>query len=96
MSAQPAHEVDPHEPFEVIHLGGEAAAIVPVAELRRLQALERLATPEELDAAAAAAASEEYQEWCAAGRPGAIPHDVARRILLGDITPGRSSGHRGQ
>ena len=32
MTAQPAGRPDPVEPFEVIHLGGEAAAIVPVAE----------------------------------------------------------------
>jgi hypothetical protein len=27
---------------------------------------------------------EEYREWCAAGRPGSVPHDQARRLLLGD------------
>ena len=41
MSAQPAERLGADEPFEVIHLGGEAAAIVPVAELRRLRAVER-------------------------------------------------------
>jgi hypothetical protein len=66
----------------VIHLGGEAAVVVPVSEYRRLRALERLASPDELEGAEAAAALEEYREWCA-GRPGAVPHDRARR-LLGD------------
>jgi hypothetical protein len=83
MTAQPAEpaETGPHE---VIHLGGEAAVVVPVAEYRRLRALERLASPDELEGAEAAAAFEEYREWCAAGRPGAVPHDQARRLLLGD------------
>jgi hypothetical protein len=69
---------------DVIHLGGEAAVVVPVAEYRRLRALERLASPRELEGAEAAAALEEYREWSAAGRPGAIPHAEARRLLLGD------------
>ena len=46
MSLQPADRRDPPEPYEVIHLGGEAAAIVPLAELRRLRAAERHASPE--------------------------------------------------
>ena len=37
MSVQPASYPDPAEPYEVIHLGGEAAAIVPLAELGRLR-----------------------------------------------------------
>lgn len=41
MSAQPTSDQDPHEPYEVIHLGGEAAAIVPLSDLRRLRAVER-------------------------------------------------------
>jgi hypothetical protein len=35
----------------VIHLGGQAAAIVPLAELRRLETVERRASPEVLEAA---------------------------------------------
>ena len=69
---------------EVIHLGGEAAVVVPVAEYRRLRALEQLASPRELAGAEAAATLEEYREWSAAGRPGAIPHARARKLLLGD------------
>jgi hypothetical protein len=49
MSVQPASYPDPAEPYEVIHLGGEAAAIVPLAELRRLRAVERHAPPEALE-----------------------------------------------
>ncbi len=82
MTAQPAGPagVGPHE---VIHLGGEAAVVVPVAEYRRLRALEQLASAQEREDAETAAALEEYREWSAAGRPGAITHEEARRLLLG-------------
>ena len=83
MSAQPAGPGPDAGPHEVIHLGGEAAVVVPVDEYRRLWALARLAGPEELEAAAAMAAQEEHQEWVAAGRPNAVPHEEARRLLLG-------------
>ena len=53
------------------------------AEYRRLRALEQLASPHEREGAEAAAALEEYREWSAAGRPGAISHEQARRLLLG-------------
>jgi hypothetical protein len=68
---------------DVIHLGGEAAVVVPLAEYRRLRALARLASPDDLDGAEAAAAIEEYREWLAAGRPGAVSHEQARGLLLG-------------
>jgi hypothetical protein len=68
---------------DVIHLGGEAAVVVPLAEYRRLRALARLASPDDLDGAEAAAATEEYREWQADGRPGAVSHDQAARLLLG-------------
>jgi len=42
-------------PYEVIHLGGEAAAIVPLDEYRLLKALELRATAEALDEARLAA-----------------------------------------
>lgn len=29
-------------------------------------------------------ALEGYREWCAAGRPGSVSHDQARRLLLGN------------
>jgi hypothetical protein len=37
MSAQPTSGQGPHQPYDVIHLGGEAAAIVPLSDLRRLR-----------------------------------------------------------
>jgi hypothetical protein len=66
----------------MIHLGGETAVVVPLAEYRRLQALDQLASPHEREGAEAAAALEEYREWTAAGRPGAMSHEQARRLLL--------------
>jgi hypothetical protein len=48
MTAQPAGRPELAEPYEVIHLGGKAAAVVPLAELRRLRAVERHASPEAL------------------------------------------------
>lgn len=83
MSARPAEPAG-HGRHEVIHLGGEAAVVVPVAEYRRLRALEQLASPDELEGAEAAAALEEYREWSAAGRPGALPHEQVRMLLLGE------------
>jgi hypothetical protein len=82
MTAQPAGPAA--GPHEVIHLGGEAAVVVPEAEYRRLRALEQLASPQEREDAETAAALEEYREWSAAGRPGAISHEQARRLLLGE------------
>ncbi|MGH3194764.1 MAG: hypothetical protein ACRDOH_21900 [Streptosporangiaceae bacterium] len=82
MSAQP--DGVPDEPYEVIHLGGEAAAIVPLSELRRLRAVERHASPEALEEAEIEATLAGYREWVAAGRPGAVSQEEARRILLGD------------
>ena len=80
MSAQPADSI---EPYEVIHLGGEAAAIVPLAELRRLRAVERHASPEVLEDAAAEAVLAGHDEWVKAGRPGARPHHDVMAELLG-------------
>jgi hypothetical protein len=82
MSAQAADGYAPEEPFEVIHLGGQAAAIVPLTELRRLRAIERHASPEAIDEAEADAIMAEYAEWAAAGRPGALTHEQAIRELI--------------
>jgi hypothetical protein len=79
MSAQAAGEPDP---FEVIHIGGEAAAIVPVGELRRLRAVEAQAPAGVLEAAEADAVLAAHDEWVAAGRPGARPNDDVMAELL--------------
>jgi len=87
MTAQPAS--DP-SPYEVIHLGGEAAAIVPLADLRILQAVRRHASAEALQQAEIEAALTAHQEWVAEGRPGAVSHEEAMAELLGQQW--RSSG----
>jgi hypothetical protein len=80
MTAQPTSI--PDEPYEVIHLGGEVAAIVPLSELRRLQAVERRAPAALLEQAEIEATLAAHREWVAAGRPGAVSHDEAMAELL--------------
>ncbi|HTR93823.1 MAG TPA: hypothetical protein VMI73_18995 [Trebonia sp.] len=80
MSAQPT---DSTEPYEVIHLGGEAAAIVPLADLRRLRAVERHATAQAREDAETEATLAGHDEWVRAGRPGARSHDDVMAELLG-------------
>ena len=79
MTAQPAS--DPGS-YEVIHLGGEAAAIVPLSDLRRLQAVQRHASAEVLEEAEIEATLAAHREWVAAGRPGAVSHEEAMAELL--------------
>jgi len=72
--------------YQVIELGGESAAIVPLSELRRLQALERLASAEAIDEAEIEAATTGYDQWVAAGCPGALTHaEVAASLLDRDV-----------
>jgi hypothetical protein len=71
-------------PYEVIHLGGEAAAIVPLAELRRLRAVERHASREALEEAEIEATLVAHDEWVSAGCPGARSHEEVMTELLGD------------
>jgi hypothetical protein len=81
MTAQPDGDADS---YEVIHLGGEAAAIVPLSDLRRLQAVRRRASAELLEEAEVEATLAAHRDWVAAGRPGAVPHEVAMAELLRD------------
>ncbi|HEX9040455.1 MAG TPA: hypothetical protein VF838_05435 [Trebonia sp.] len=81
MSAQPT---DHTGPYEVIHLGGEAAAIVPLADLRRLRAVEQLASAELREDADIDATLAGHDEWARAGRPGARPHDDVMAELRGE------------
>jgi hypothetical protein len=78
MSAQQP-EQDGHS---VIRLGDETAVVVPLDEYRKLKALERQATLEEIELAEAEAVDAEYREWAAAGRPGAMSHEEAMAQLL--------------
>lgn len=80
MSAQPT---DSTEPYEVIHLGGEAAAIVPLADLRRLRAVERNATAQAREDAEIEATLAGHDEWARSGRAGARSHDDVMAELLG-------------
>jgi hypothetical protein len=79
MTAQPAS--DPGS-YEVIHLGGEAAAIVPLSDLRRLQAVQRHAPAEVLEEAEIEATLAAHREWVAAGGHGAVSHEEAMAELL--------------
>ena len=79
MTAQPAS--DPGS-YEVIHLGGEAAAIVPLSDLRRLQAVQRHASAEVLEESEMEATLAAHREWVAAGRAGAVSHEEAMAELL--------------
>jgi len=81
MSAAPASDPGP---YEVIHLGGETAAIVPLADLRMLQAVRRHAPAELLEEAEIETTLAAYREWVAAGRPGAVSHEEAMAELLGE------------
>ena len=83
MTALSTSDPSPGEPYEVIHLGGEAAAIVPLSDLRRLRAVERHASAEVLEEAEIEATLEAHKEWVAAGRPGAVSHEEAMAELLG-------------
>jgi len=81
MAAQPTAP-DPGERYQVINLGGQEAAIVPLADLRRLQAVERLAPAEVVESAEIETTLTAHREWVAAGRPGAVSHDLAMAELL--------------
>ena len=72
-----------HDPLDLIHLGGETAVVLPMYEYRRLRALERRASAEDLDAAEADAVMQGHDEWVAAGRPGAMSNDEFMAELLG-------------
>jgi hypothetical protein len=65
----------------VIHLGGQAAAIVPLAEFLRLRALGRDASPEARQAAEDAAAGQEWLARDAAGQASYTPMPEVRRRL---------------
>jgi hypothetical protein len=83
MTAQPA---DPGPgpdtgSYEVIHLGGEAAVVVPVADFLRLRALEQAASEEELEDAEDTAAVLAWKARDAAGETTFVPAEEAWRRL---------------
>jgi hypothetical protein len=83
MTAQDSSVPDPGEPYQVIHLGGQDAAVVPLPDLRRLQAVGRLAAAEVVEEAEIEATLASHRAWVAAGRPGAVSHEQAMAELLG-------------
>jgi hypothetical protein len=66
----------------VIQLGGQEAAFVPVADVRRLQAVERRAPAEVVEQAEIEVTLAQHGNWVAAGRPGAVSHEQAMAELL--------------
>ncbi|MCE0536990.1 hypothetical protein LWF15_15920 [Kineosporia rhizophila] len=78
--ATPAAESD-KVPYEVIHLGGQSAVVVPMADFLRLRALEQSATREALEDAEDLAAIQDWQAREAAGTTSYTYADDARRRL---------------
>lgn len=81
MTAQHASS-ESGEPYQVISLGGEDAAIVPLTDLRRLKAVERLAPADLVEQAEIETSLAAHRAWVAAGRPGAMSHEQAMAELL--------------
>ena len=76
MTAQPtgpAHTRPGTGSYEVIHLGGHAAVVVPVTDFMRVRALERLASARELEGAEDTAALQEWRAREAAGQTSGVP-----------------------
>ena len=85
MTAQPTGPVPGPDTgsYEVIHLGGQAAVVVPMADFMRLRALERLASAQELEDAEDAIALQEWRAREAAGQTSYVPaYEVRRRLGL--------------
>ncbi len=81
MTAQPEVPGPDTGSYEVIHLGDQAAVVVPVADFLRLRALERSAAPQELEDAEDTAAILEWKARDAAGQTTFAPAEEARRRL---------------
>jgi hypothetical protein len=81
MTAGPAAPGPDTGPYEVIHLGDQAAVVVPMADFLRLRALERGRLPQELEDAEDIAAMREWKARDAAGQTTFVPADEACRRL---------------
>ncbi len=81
MTAQAAAPGPDTGPYEVIHLGDQAAVVVPVADFLRLRALEEAANPRELEDAEDTAAMLAWKARDAADQTTFVPADEARRRL---------------
>jgi hypothetical protein len=78
MTAQPAEPGPDTGSYELIHLGGQAAVVVPVTDFLRLRALEQAASPQEPEDTAAVL---EWKARDANGQTTFVPADEARRRL---------------
>jgi len=67
--------------YDVIHLGDQAAVVVPIADFLRLQALERCASAGEMEDAEDDAALADWKAREAARLTSYVPHEEARRRL---------------
>ena len=81
MTAQPDTPGPDTGSYEVLHLGGQAAVVVPVADFLRLRALEQAATPHELKDAGDTAAVLAWKARDTAGQTTFVPAGEARRRL---------------
>jgi hypothetical protein len=85
MGAQPAGRIPGSDldtgPYEVIHLGGQAAVVVPLSDFLRLRALEQAASAQEVEDAEDQAALADWRAREAAGQTSYVPHDEALRRL---------------
>ena len=83
MTAQPVGQVSSQDTgsYEVIHLGGQAAVVVPLGDFMRLRALERIASAEELEEAEDATALHDWQARKAAGHTSYVPAEEVKRRL---------------
>jgi len=77
-----AADQHPGRALRVIHLGGEAAAIVPLTELRRLQAVERRARLRFSKKPRSRPRSQRTASGSLPAGPGAVSHDEAMAELL--------------
>ena len=81
MTAQPDTPGPDTGSYEVIHLGDQAAVVVPVTDFLRLRALQQAATPEDLEDAEDTAAVLEWKARDASGQTTFVPASEARRRL---------------
>jgi hypothetical protein len=75
------HESSISGSYEVIHLGGQAAVVVPLADIMRLRAFERIASANELEEAEDAAALQDWKAREAVGQTKYVPADEMRHLL---------------
>ena len=74
-------------PYKVIHLGGQAAVIIPLAEFLRLRAPESTASAQALEDAEDAAAAQDWLAREARGETNDVPLPEVRRRLASRAEP---------